>query len=228
MKRILSMAMMLALAVSQAFSYSTETLQKISEISGAAQTANAVIAGVSKSGASDELQFIGGLSKEINTLVSYALLDFGFMPRIARVIERINRETPWQADGVAIDGQFFKSFAVSLTHGIAHEARSYFRGKGITLALQNVSNSRIIARASQALGEALSSSIVETIFARIRYSAGVSNCEDAPKCSSILFSTFAESLALELAYHFAGEAIYRNATDTKSKDLFEDVFGASN
>lgn len=227
MKRILSMAMTLALTTSQAFSYSTETLKKISDIAGAAQTANAVIGAVSKSGASNELQFMGGLSKEVNTLVSYALMDSGFMPRIARVIERINKETPWQPDTVEINKDFFTSFAISLTRGIAHEARAYFVGKSIAAGLENVSNSRLVARASQALGAALSNSIVETIFERIRYSAGVGG-EEAPKCSTVLFSTFAESLASELAYHFAGEVIYRNATDTKSKDLFSDVFGSTN
>ena len=227
MKRILSMAMVFALAVSQAFSYSTETLKRIADISGSMQAAGAVVAGVSKNGASDEMLYIGGISREVNSLMSYALMDFGFMPRVARVIDRINQEASWQK-AYEIDGQFFKEFTLALTHGIANEAKSYFRGKGVALALQNVSDNRIVARASQALGEAFSTALLETIFSRLTHLALGEKGTEAPKCSAVLVSSFAESLATELAYHFAGEVILRNATDTKSKDLFSDIFGSCN
>lgn len=227
MKRILSMAMVFALAASQAFSYTTETLRSFSELSGATQAASAAITGISKSGASPEMEAIALVSKEVNSLMSYALMDFGFMPRIARVIEHVSAKASWQ-NTAKIDGQFFKEFGLALSYGITNEARAYFRGKGIALALQNITDNRIVARAAQALGEALSASIVETFFARINHLVLADKDTDAPKCSEVLFSSFTNSLATEIAYHFAGEILLRNASDTKSKDLFSDIFGAAN
>ena len=110
MKHTLSMTLMFSLATTQVFSYSTDTLQNIADLSGSMHAASELIAGVSKSGASKEINDIGGISKEVNNLMSYALMDAAFTPRIARVISRINKEASWQTAG-KIDDQFFKAFA---------------------------------------------------------------------------------------------------------------------
>lgn len=224
MKRILSLTMALALAASQAFSYTVEDLKKVEAGSAALTTADAVLHAMLPGDLSAELALVGDLSKEINNLVAYAIEDQSFQVRIARVINRVATDASWQK-AAAIDGAFLKNFSVQLTHGIASEVVSYFRGKTVDAAIKNVSDSRVVGRAAQALATAITTSLLETTFHHIDKALALPGANANKRCMDVVVGTFMTSLVTEIAYNLAGEAILCGASNARA-DMLNDILYA--
>lgn len=227
MKRILSLAMALSLAASQAFSYTVDTLRRVESLTAATATAEAAFRAVSPNAESRGMALIGDLSKEANNLMAYAIQDQTFMVRVARVLDRVASKAAWQKTE-RLNAEFLKSFGVELAHGISSEAVSYFKGKALAAALPSVSDSRIVARAANALATALTVSLVDTGFAHLERALelpGAVATADAT-CTDLLVGTFLTTLITEAAYNLAGEMILRGATDARV-EVLSDLFPAA-
>ncbi len=226
MKRVLSLAMAFALATSQAFSYTVEDLQKVENCTASLTTAGAMLKAVVPVDLNAGLSQFGELSREANNLIAYAIEDQSFQVRIARVINRVATKASWQK-APAIDGAFMKNFSVELTHGVTGEVADYFKGKALGAVMPQVSDSRLVGRAAQALSTAIVTSLVETTFMHINRALEVPGaaCDKDKKCTEKLMGTFFNSLLTEVAFQFAGEAILRGASDAKA-DALSDLCAA--
>ena len=224
MKRILSLAMALALGTSQVFSYTTVDLAKVEAGTAAITTANAMLHAVLPNNPSAGLAQIGELSKEANTLIAYAIQDQSFMVRVARVIDRVAKDASWQK-AEAINGAFLKNFSTQLTHGIASEVADHFKGKALAATVPNISDSRIVARAAHALASAVVTSLIETTFHHVDKALDLPSAKKDAKSADVFLGSFFTSLLTEVAYNLAGEAILHGASDAKA-DLLNDVFSA--
>ena len=220
MKRVLTLGLALSMAASQAFSYSVETVKNLESATASAKTATVIVSAIIPNTAKSAeglaaLKRIGDLSSQINALTSSALQDESCILRITRIIENLIEKTPVHKDGefVAIDGAFAKNFAFELSHGISAEVMCFFAHKGIGMGMNALTENRVANRAAHVLGEAISSAVLETAFAKL--GDYVTTEEDAEKtnCSEVFSTVFFGSLVRGAVYNIAGEMILQGTTD---------------
>ncbi|MBM3887266.1 hypothetical protein FJ364_05035 [Candidatus Dependentiae bacterium] len=204
MKKIVALAMALSVAASQAFSYSVETLKGYERTSAAVKTAEVVVNAIVEE-ENKSLELVGGVAGEVNRLLTYALQDQSCVMRITRVIDGLAKNADFRK-AKAFDAGFAKNFATELSHGISAEVVRFFAHKGVATGMSFVTDNRLVNRAAHALGEAVSSAVVETAFAKL--SNYVNNVEDDKvEYSKELVAKFFATLVTEAAYHLAGEMI---------------------
>lgn len=213
MKRVLTLGLALSMAASQAFSYTVQTIKEVEATSASAKAAEVIVQAVLPAGpANASLQQIGALTGEINRLASYALQDQSCSMRIIRVIDNLNKKAAWQT-AHAIDGAFAKNYAFELSHGITAEVVRFFAHKAIAAGMTNVTDERLTNRAAHAVGEAVSSALIETAFAKLGDYV-VAKEGEKTECSKVLLQSFFTTLVREAAYNLAGEMIWSGASDT--------------
>lgn len=218
--------MALALSASQAFSYNVSDLQKIERGTAALATAHALAHAVLQDGANENLKMVGDVSNEVNRLVAYAIEDQSFMVRVTRVINNLSDKAAWQK-AEAINGAFLKNFSVELTHGVATEVASYFKGKALDAVVPSISDSRVVSRAANVLATAIITSLLETTFMHVNHALELPGAAEKGQCVDKLVGTFFSTLFAEAAYNFAGEAILCGASDAKA-DWLNSVFASNN
>lgn len=220
MKRILTLGLAFSMSASQAFSYSVETVKNLESATASAKTAaviiSAIIPNTEKSAKSiDALNWIGDLSGQINALASSALQDESCILRITRIIENLIEKTPVHSNGqlVEIDGAFTKNFAFELSHGISAEVMRFFAHKGIGMGMNVLTENRIANRAAHVLGEAISSAVLETAFAKLGDYVISQEASGETNCLKVFSTVFLGSLGRGTAYNIAGEMILQGTTD---------------
>ena len=200
-----------------AFSYSVETVKNLESATASAKTAavivSAIIPNSSKTAKSlADLKHIDDLSSQINALTSAALQDQSCILRITRIIENLTEKANLH-EATTIDGAFAKNFAFELSRGISAEVMHFFANKGIGMGMNALTENRVANRAAHVLGEAISSALLETTFAKLGDYVIAKEGAEKTNCAEVFSTVFFGSLARGAAYNIAGEMIMQGTTD---------------
>ena len=207
--------------------YSFDEIRELKDLTAIIRASCAAINAASQDGASDELKLITGLSKELNKISANAIKEQSQAVRVARILERIATEAPWQKADLS-DSVFYKKLTLAVAHCLARDMALSYKNKGVSLALQNIPNNRLVAEVTHALTKGLIVAMIDLSFAHIKSSSIPHNT--APKHPAhFFFERFISTATKDLAYRIAGEIVRATSDDIATRsELLADIFDPSN
>lgn len=216
----------LILITSYIHPYDVADIREIKDITAILRASGAVIAATSPSGASDELSLITDLSREINKIAANTIKEQSPIIRVARILERISIEAPLQKADFS-DFLYYKKLTLVIAHCLTREIALRYKNKGVSFALDYISDNQLLAEVTHALTKGLVIAAVDTTFAQIKHTF-IAHKDTHLKLMAFFATRFLSAATKDLAYRAAGEIVRRNAKNATRSELFADIFDAKN